>query len=606
VTSVAARRRSDEGLEIEDPLAPRTALLPTLATDRGTVVGHAKAEARRAARALHEAVADVDAGTSEELRRQGHGDSITRTVDGRSTESATALVGRAVGVGRPDDDPTSSDSREPFGAAEDNRIADTLRTTAAGGVRWSLIATIAVLAGRLAFVVVLMRLLGPENYGIVAQATVYIVITGIFLKLGLAANIIQRPHLEKTDIGSAFWLNVLIGSLLAALTVLFAPGLASFFRNTELTAVLRVLSLSFVLKAFSVVPTALLTRRMELRSLGVAEVVSTFLSGTLGLVAALNGASYWALVIQTLALDAIYLVMILGTAGRPPLAWSRSAVRRLWSFSSRLIGADLINYVSDNTDKFLVARFLGATPLALYGLAGRILVVPVQTLGASADRVIFPMFSRLQHDRAKVARLFLDATESVALAVSPLMLLAVLSAPRVVPAIFGESWRPAVLPLQLLAVHAVFFILVLLTNSVVLAFGRTDWEFRWSIVTTTVAVITFAIGLHWGIVGVAASFLVLGALLDPIRYAMVGRLIPISVSGLLRVLAPALTSSVVLTGMWLLVATALDGSTGDLGVVAGASLAAIASYVAALRTLWPKDFQHQFAFARLVLSRSPK
>jgi len=100
---VAARRSSQGGLglAIDDHMAPRSALLPTLATDRGAVVWHAKAEARRAARALHEAVTDADARTSEEFCGQGYGNPITRTVDGtqtvdsRNAESATASVGRA-------------------------------------------------------------------------------------------------------------------------------------------------------------------------------------------------------------------------------------------------------------------------------------------------------------------------------------------------------------------------------------------------------------------------------------------------------------------------------------------------------------------------------
>jgi O-antigen/teichoic acid export membrane protein len=211
------------------------------------------------------------------------------------------------------------------------------------------------------------------------------------------------------------------------------------------------------------------------------------------------------------------------------------------------------------------------------------------------------MFARLRDDGARMTRLFLDATASVALFVSPLMTLTIVAAPLAVPAVFGDAWTPAVLPLQLLAAHGIFFLLTLLSNPVVQAAGRADWEFRWSIATTIVALITFAVGINWGIAGVAAAFLVQGALLNPIRFVMVQRLIPLSVSAYLRQLAPAATSCAVFAGVWLLAAAALRGSMGDLSVIIGASLAAGTSFVLSMAVLWRADFRRQVDFLRLVV-----
>ena len=247
-----------------------------------------------------------------------------------------------------------------------------------------------------------MRLLGPENFGIVGQATVYITITYIFLHLGTAATIIQRPQLEEAEAGSAWWVNVALGSVLAGLTLVTAPVLADFFRTEQLTAVLRVLSICFVLKAMAVVPMALLYRGMRFRSLGIAEIVSTLLGGALAVVAAANGAGYWALVVQTVAMDAIYLTALFWIGGRPELAWSAPAARRLWSFSSRVMGSELVRYMSENSDKFLVARFLGATSLGFYSLAYRVLQLPLLMM-EQGGRVILPTFSRLQDDRERLA-----------------------------------------------------------------------------------------------------------------------------------------------------------------------------------------------------------
>jgi O-antigen/teichoic acid export membrane protein len=552
-------------LVMEDRVPQRLGVDRLVVADRVATAWQVKAGARLAARTLHDAMTAVDIRMSEESWEQAHGH-----------------------------------------VAVDAPREEGLRTKAADGVRWSLIATVGTLAGRMAFVVVLMRMLGPENFGIVGEATVYITAAWIFLHFGLPVTIIQRRRLGLDDIGTAFTFTIVSGLALGAATGFAAPLIADFFQTEELAGVMRVLSISLVLKAAAVVPAAMLAREMRFKALGTAEIVSTVVSGGIAIVAAVNGANYWALIIQMLVLDVIYLAMTFGASGLPAPTWSRSAAQRLWPFSSRMMGSDIINYISDNGEKILIARFLGATPLALYNLAGRVLVVPIETLGKTADRVILPMFSRLQDDAQRVARLFLQATGGVALFVSPPMTLVILCAPLGVPMVFGDAWQSAVLPLQLLAAHGIFFLLVALTNPVVQAAGRADWELRWAIFTTVIAVATFAIGIHWGIAGVAACFLVQGALLNPIRFAMIQRLIPVSVWGYLRQLAPAATSTAILAVVWLVMAAALQGHVGDLGLLVGASLAAALSFIFSMRVLWWADFKRQLEFIRQVARpRSP-
>jgi O-antigen/teichoic acid export membrane protein len=578
MTAVAGGRDSGV-LAIGDRLAPQIAVKQAVVTERTPVAWQVKADARRAARALHAAMIGEAA---------------------RTSEGYVAGQPPVVVVVRP------SDHESPRAEGADQLVEDTadpsqpLRTQVSQGVRWGVIASIVTQVGRFGFVAALMRLLGPENFGIVGQATVYITITYIFLHLGTAATIIQRPKLEKAEVGSAWWVNVVLGLVLAGLTVVVAPVLASFFRTEQLTVVLRVLAVSFVLKAMAVVPMALLYRSMRFRSIGIAEITSAFLGGALALIAAANGAGYWALVVQTLAMDAIYLAALVWISGLPELSWSTTAARGLWSFSSRVMGSELVRYMSENSDNFLVGRFLGATSLGFYALAYRVLQLPMQML-QQAGRVILPTFSRLQEDRVRLAHVYLRATESVALAVCPAMTLTILCAPVAVPAVFGEAWEPAIPPLQLLAATTILYMIFSLAGGVVLAAGRADWEFRWSIFTVIVALTSFAIGLNWGITGVAAAYLIMSLVLSPIRLIIIQRIIPISTWSFLRSLMPAVASSVALGGVWLFVTAALGGTTSGVPLIACGSAAGLAAYLVVARVLWPQDIRYQLEFARLVV-----
>jgi PST family polysaccharide transporter len=352
----------------------------------------------------------------------------------------------------------------------------------------------------------------------------------------------------------------------------------------------------------AVVPTALLYRGMRFRSLGITEMTSTFLGGALAVVAAANGAAYWALVVQVLATDAIYLIVLVGVGGLPPLTWSTPAARRLWSFSSRVMGSELVRYMSQNSDNVLVGRFLGATALGFYSLAYRVLLLPLQIM-EQGGRVILPAFSRLQDDRERLAHVFLKASESIALVVCPAMTVTILCAPVAVPAVFGEVWAPAVVPLQILAAMTMQYLIFSIIGAVLLAVGRADWEFRWSIFNMVVALISFTVGLQWGITGVAASYLVMALALSPIRLAMVRRVIPISPWRYLRCLTPAVASSAVLAAVWFFVTAGLRGTTSGLPLLACASVVGLAGYLVVVRVAWPQDLRYQFEFARLVVGK---
>lgn len=476
----------------------------------------------------------------------------------------------------------------------------TLRTKVASGVRWGIIISIATQVARIVFLVALMRLLGPESYGIVAQAALIITVAQIFVHFGLGVSIVQRPVLDPGDVGTAFWLSIGVGFLLSALMLVSASHLAAFFRTEELTVVFRVLPVALFLKAIASVPTALLTRDMRFHNLAVAEITSTFISGVLAVGAAALGAEYWALVTQTITYEAIYMLLTMHICGLPNLSWSTAAAVRLWSMSSRVMGADLVNYVSDQSDKFFIARFLGPMPLALYSLGFRVLQLTLSVLAQTA-RFALPTFARLQDEPERLVRAFLNVMQSLALVVCPSMTLAILLAPLAVPLVFGDAWADAIIPLQFIAAMTIQYVLGGLMGPLTIAVGRADWEFRWSVVTMLVALVVFPIGLEWGIAGVAVSYLLMLTVLNPIRFMVIQRLVPISARSCLRALAPAAGCSVVLAAAWLLTEALLRGLTSGLVAAAAASVIGSAAYVVTFRFGWPDDFHRQVEFGRIVL-----
>lgn len=509
-------------------------------------------------------------------------------------------------MGGPKTSPSASESPLSStgpGGSETFRDVSIGRSSVAVSARWSLVGLMSKQFARIAFSVLLARLLGPTNFGIVGQATIYLAFSAVFLNIGLASALIQRKQIDDETIGTATVLNIAAVMILIGITQAVAGLWAGLFNTPELEAVLRVLSLDFLLVGFAVIPTALLTRRLNFRLLAVGEVVGTIVGGVLGLAAALLGAQYWALVVQTLATDLLYALIVLVACGRPILAWSRTALRAILGFSTRVFGSEVVRFFSQNADNTLIALRLGPAALANYALSYRVLLLPVQILSQTANRLIFPVFSRLNEQPHRQANQFLKVSTSLALAVAPPMLLVALSAPLGVPLIFGPEWDPAIRPMQILAIVSMLSAVVGTGGGVMLAKGRADWALRWSIVTTVGLIGGFLVGLHWGIDGVAWAYLLVGTPLAVVEIGFLQRLIPYSSSDYLRAIAPAVIAGLAMVVMWIAVDRVLRAHAADAVRIIVASLASGLGFFSVVWLFWPKVFREQLDFLRLMLTR---
>jgi PST family polysaccharide transporter len=274
---------------------------------------------------------------------------------------------------------------------------------------------------------------------------------------------------------------------------------------------------------------------------------------------------------------------------------------KIASFSRNVFGAQLLNFVGQNADNLLIALRLGPTALANYALSYRILTLPLQVLGQTANRVIFPVFSRLVDDGQRQARYFSAALTGVSIAVLPLMTVVALAAPEAVVIVFGAAWGDAVEPMQILALSAVLRIISSVSSAVILANGRADWVFRLNAVSIPVHVAGFAIGLQWGISGVAWSYFVVALPLTGMWLSLTSRLIPMGAPRQIRALAPAVFGAVAAAMAWWGVQQ-LDLGPGFGWLVVSASVAMLVG-LGAIALIWRDLTRELIDFARLVAAR---
>ena len=390
------------------------------------------------------------------------------------------------------------------------------RGSAGASVRWNAIALIGRQGVILVVSVILAGILGPTAYGIVAQANVFMTLATLLLDQGLTASLVSQRSITARLAGAASSLNMLLSVVLFVLIVIFAQPIADFLTTPELVQILPVLAAGLIFKAVAIVPRMLLTRQLLFSPIAAAEVYSALAGGVAGLIAAWFGAGYWSIVIQLIVTDIVAAVIFIWTA-RPP--WPNLAFRTLrdsMGFGIRVFFGNLVAFGSRNVDNLLIGKFAGSTQLGYYSLAYRVLLTPIQMIGQTVTRVLFPAIAAAQGDRTVIAGLLLKSTRSIALASFPLMAFVAVSAPDTVLIFLGSAWMPAVPVLMILAVTGARQAVTSTNAPLLLGSGRADFHLRFNLVAAVVQIGGIVAGLPWGIVGVAWGYTIAGFVLTPL------------------------------------------------------------------------------------------
>ncbi|OFI38953.1 hypothetical protein BIU82_16755 [Arthrobacter sp. SW1] len=387
--------------------------------------------------------------------------------------------------------------------------------------------------------IVLARILGPESYGIISAAMVYTTFAALFLDQGLSSALIQRPELGRRAAGATATVNLLFAVLVGGATVLLAPWAGDFFHAPGVTALLLPLAAAIPLKGLAITPRAMLSRDLMLRPVARADILAAAAGATAGITAALLGAGYFALAYQVLTTDALTAALLLAASRGP---WPNLHLREvgpLLSFSLSVFFTDFLAYFSRNVDNILVGRFLGVVPLSLYSMAYRIMVVPVQLVGQTVNRVMFPAFSRAAGDAALVAAHLSRAMHILAMSVVPLMALVACAAPGLVQVVLGDAWLPAAPLVSVLAVGGARETIFYITPSLMKGLGKGKLIVRYEITAALVQVGGIVIGLQFGLFWVAFGLVAAGFVLTPVLLLLQSRLAGLGVRKQLGVILPA-------------------------------------------------------------------
>lgn len=347
-----------------------------------------------------------------------------------------------------------------------------------GGVRWTAAAGVVQRVVQFGLSILLMRLLGPSAFGLIAMVVVFTGFAAVLSDLGFASAIIQKNEPTPEYQATAFWTAVASGAFFFGCFLAAAPFVAAFFQAPVLEPVTRVVAVTFVASSIGAVPRALLQKQMRFNALAAVDTGAMVLSGIVAVFLALLGAGVWALVLQRVLHEVVRSGWLLVLARwRPRMAFSAESFAGLLRFGGGLTGFNVVNYWSRNADNLIIGRIFGSADLGLYTRAYSLMILPLSQIMQAIMPVLFPALSSIQEDSERIRRIYLRVIRATTFLTFPVSLGLVAVAEPFVRAVLGPEWLGVIPLLQILTVAGAISSATSPIGSVFLSQGRTQQFF---------------------------------------------------------------------------------------------------------------------------------
>lgn len=483
----------------------------------------------------------------------------------------------------------------------DTRTNEELTEVTADGLRWITLGRIATELLLLASMVVLARLIPPSAFGMFAIAVIVQELAVNVPSEGVASALVQRRGVERRHLQGGLALSVLIGTVLAALTVLLSGLIVGPIYGPETAKLVLLTTPWFLVGAVVAVPMAVLRRRLDFRRLSILALTQSAVRSISSVVfAAAFGLDASALVFGGLAGVVAMLALALVFVRIPAPRWRMREIRDLLPYGGPASLATFAWAGFRNGDYAIVGAKLGAAQAGFYWRGFQLAVEYQSKISQIMTQMAFPVFSRTV-DGDAMFELRRRMVRLLTVVVFPMLTCLVIFAPVLVPWVFGPTWEPAVLPTQILAGAGAATVVIDAVGTVLMAEARTRALLAYGFAHFAVYVGAVLVASRWGLAGVSIAAVAVHAVFLVVAYKLLLRGRPEKTLAFLWAdVSAAVTGCAALLAVALPAMRALDDLPALPHLTVAGALAAV-TYLAVLRTWFPEDFADLSALARRVL-----
>jgi teichuronic acid exporter len=368
------------------------------------------------------------------------------------------------------------------------------------GFKWSLIDTFAKQGAQFIFGIILARLLNPIDFGLIGIIIIFIAISDVFIYSGFSQALIRKNNCSQSDYSTVFYFNLIVGVLFYFVLFFSAGSIVSFFKEPKLFYLIRVFGIILIINCIGIIQRTILIKRINFKLLAKISIISTIISGALGVWMAYNGWGVWSLVWKAISQSLVTTLFLwLWTRWRPVFIISISSFRELFDFGYKLLLSGILNTAFRKIYHLIIAKNFSTVELGYYTRADEFKNIPSLHLYGVIGRVAYPALASIQNDNKKLKAGYKKLLRLTMLISFVLMIgLAAVSRPMILTLI-GEKWLPSVIYLQILCFVGMLYPLHGFNLDILLIKGRSDLFLRLEIIKNLLIAPTIIIGVYYGI-----------------------------------------------------------------------------------------------------------
>ncbi len=425
-----------------------------------------------------------------------------------------------------------------------NTPDDSLKTKSFKGILWSFGERASSKVINFVITVIMARILLPDDYGIIAIINVFIAISQVFIDGGFATALIQDKKKTEADYSTIFTFNIIVAIVCYSILFFTAPLISDFYEK-DLTLYIRVFGLTLIIYSFSAIHKVKLTVNINFKALAENTIITSIISGIIGVVMAYSNMGVWALIGQSLSAAIISTLLLnFQLKWKPSCFFNVQSFKRLFSFGAKLLAANVIDRIYMNLYPIFVGKLYTSTDLGYYSQAERISFLPVETLTDIFSRVTFPVMSTVDGTEplVRVYRKYISLSSYV---IFPLLLLVILLAKPIVLILLTEKWAAIIPLLQILCFGFILEHLSAINRNLLYVKGRSDLALKLEIVKKSTAVVILLVSVPFGLIGLCVGKAVYGWLAFGFNSYYTKRLIGISIWDQMRDFMPILLLGII-------------------------------------------------------------
>ncbi len=388
-----------------------------------------------------------------------------------------------------------------------NRESESLGEQVRSAVIWRSGSQILAQVVQWAATFLVIRILAPADYGLFAMTQVILFLLNMLNGYGLASGLIQQADVSKQQIRQLFGMLILVNVALAAGQILIAPLAAAYYRQPLVADMLRVQGLIYLTTPFTALAYALLSRQMEFRRQARVNIIASIASASAALGGALAGLGVWTLVLAPLVLFTVRAIGM--TIAARSLMWPSFNFRgagHLARYGAVMAAGQFFWFFESQADVLIAGRSFDPQQLGIYTTSLFLTQIFVSKVVPPLNEVAFSAYARIQHDSSAVAIAFARSTRIIMVAAFPFYCGLAATAEPLVLTVLGEKWHEAIPVVRLLAIAMPLMTMQVLFAPACDARGRPGVSARNGATGAVILTIAYLIGVRWGLMGLAWSW----------------------------------------------------------------------------------------------------